>query len=84
MPTRHYRIGHYAESADVGSDLIVPHHNWEPWDCFCGAVITDGAAFCPVCSSERGDWMCGCGHKNRKRSRDCEVCGLPRPEDADG
>ena len=78
--TRHFRFGHYAEPAGDPADLIVPHHEWEPWDCFCGETITDGGTICPNCSSERGDWLCDCGRKNKSRDGECSECGNPRPD----
>lgn len=81
----HFRIlrdrGHRDDDA-----LIAPCHEWKPWDCLvCLHTIDDGGLFCPICSAERGDWLCErCGHKNKKRSPECEECGTPKPENGDG
>ena len=85
MPHRHFRIGHYGESAGDTSDVFVAIPP-EAWYCdVCAEKNDDGGSFCHNCSNERGNWICpDCAHLNRRASTECESCGRPKPEDVDG
>lgn len=81
MP-RHFRIAHVNESADEGSDLIVPTGEWDTWLCHCGTENPGDWGNCLYCNMRRGAFVCReCGHRNPAIATECEECGHARPEE---
>lgn len=49
------------------------------WDCaVCRAENEPDETHCQWCKNAAGDWICGCGRRNRKADAECTDCGSPK------
>ena len=73
----HFRFRYDRSSRD--GDALIVRVGWE-----CGVCHEENEPddlFCWQCSSERGDWLCPCGRKNRKADAECSECGRPKGDE---
>lgn len=55
-----------------------------PWYCgIDGTENTEDWERCKYCNQPKGDWVCGCGRRNRKTDDECSDCGNAKPDDVE-